>query len=134
MRLSFSTRGWGDVPWDELVKTACEMGFSGIEAYDVLENERFCGKGGPFDPYQLKATARDLRGRGLQMPVFDTSIDISLPDGQADRVKQLVDMAAEMGRARSPRRAGALCEGTGRGPARRDERNLRRHRAPDRGP
>jgi hypothetical protein len=21
MRLSFSTRGWGDVPWDELVKT-----------------------------------------------------------------------------------------------------------------
>ena len=97
MRLSFSTRGWGDVPWDELVKTACDMGFSGIEAYDALENERFCGKGGPFDPYQLKATARDLRGRGLQMPVFDTSIDISLPDGQADRVKQLVDMAAEMG-------------------------------------
>ena len=41
MRLSFSTRGWGDVPWDELVETARDMGFEGIEAYDVLVNEKF---------------------------------------------------------------------------------------------
>ena len=35
-------------------------------------------------------------------------------------------------RARGARRAAALCGGTGRGAARRDERHLRRHRAPDR--
>ena len=97
MRLSFSTRGWGDVPWDELVKTAHDMGFAGVEAYDVLANEKFSGKGGPFDPYNLRATARDLRGWGLHMPVLDTSIDISLADGQVDHVKQLLDIAADMG-------------------------------------
>ena len=97
MRLSFSTRGWGDVPWDELVKTVCDMGFEGIEAYDVLANERFSGKGGPFDPYNLRATARDLRGKGLQMPVLDTSIDISMPENAADTVKQMIDMAVQAG-------------------------------------
>ena len=67
MRLSFSTRGWGNVPWDELVETANDMGFAGIEGYDVLANDKFAGKGGPFDPYNLRATARDLRGRDLHL-------------------------------------------------------------------
>ena len=97
MRLSFSTRGWGNVPWDELVKTASDMGFEGVEAYDVLANEKFSGKGGPFDPYNLRATARDLRGKGLQMPMLDTSIDISVPSDAAQSVKQLIDVAAQMG-------------------------------------
>ena len=97
MRLSFSTRGWGDVPWDELVETASDMGFAGIEAYDVLGNEKFCGKGGPFDPYNLRATTRNLRGRGLQMPVLDTPIDISVPGEAAGDVKRLVDVASELG-------------------------------------
>ena len=49
MKLSFSTRGWGDIPWDELVSTAADMGFAGVEVYDVIDNERFSGKGGPFE-------------------------------------------------------------------------------------
>ena len=31
MRLSFSTRGWTDLSWEEMMHTALEMGFSGIE-------------------------------------------------------------------------------------------------------
>ena len=45
MRLSFSTRGWGDVPWDELVSTAGDMGFEGVEPYNVLANGKLSGKG-----------------------------------------------------------------------------------------
>ena len=97
MRLSFSTRGWGDVPWDELVQTASDMGFEGIEVYDVLTNSKFTGKGGPFDPYNLRATARNLRNRNLQMPVLDTSIDVSLAGDAVTRGKQLVDLASELG-------------------------------------
>ena len=29
MNLSFSTRGWGDLSWDELLAAAIEMKFSG---------------------------------------------------------------------------------------------------------
>ena len=31
MKLSFSTRGWPYLSWDEMLDTASEMGFSGIE-------------------------------------------------------------------------------------------------------
>ena len=97
MRLSFSTRGWGDVPWDELVDTAADMGFGGIEAYDVLGNDKFSGKGGPFDPYNLRATARDLRNRRLQMPVLDSSLDVSVEGDATQAAMQLIDVAANMG-------------------------------------
>ena len=97
MRLSFSTRGWGNVPWEELVETAGDMGFAGVEPYDVLANEKFSGKGAPFDSYNLRATARDLRNKGLQMPVLDTSIDISVEGDAVATVKQLVDIATQLG-------------------------------------
>ena len=35
MRLSFSTRGWWQEGWDELVSTAAEMRFNGIEIYNA---------------------------------------------------------------------------------------------------
>ena len=97
MKLSFSTRGWGDIPWDELVSTAADMGFAGVEVYDVIGNSRFSGKGGPFEKYNLRATVRDMRARELQIPVFDTSIDISVEGDQVSLVKQVVDLAASTG-------------------------------------
>ncbi len=97
MKLSFSTRGWGDIPWDELVSTAADMGFAGVEVYDVIGNSRFSGKGGPFEKYNLRATVRDMRARELQIPVFDTSIDISVEGDQVALVKQVVDLAASTG-------------------------------------
>ena len=30
MKLSFSTRGWGDLSWDELLDSALDMMFTGI--------------------------------------------------------------------------------------------------------
>ena len=97
MKLSFSTRGWGDIPWDELVSTAADMGFAGVEVYDVIGNSRFSGKGGPFEKYNLRATVRNMRARELQIPVFDTSIDISVEGDQVSLVKQVVDLAASVG-------------------------------------
>ena len=35
MKLSFSTRGWPGMSWDEMLDTATEMGFSGIEVYNL---------------------------------------------------------------------------------------------------
>ena len=31
MNLSFSTRGWPELSWDEMIDTALDMGFAGIE-------------------------------------------------------------------------------------------------------
>ena len=42
MKLSFSTRGWMDMHWEEMLDEAREMGFAGVEIYNVF----FPGDGG----------------------------------------------------------------------------------------
>ena len=56
MKLSFSTRGWADRSWDELVGTALEMDFSGIEIHNPITNTAFTGKGGPLDRSGLRGS------------------------------------------------------------------------------
>ena len=36
MKLSFSTRGWGDLSWEELLDSALDMKFTGIEVYNLF--------------------------------------------------------------------------------------------------
>ena len=61
MKLSFSTRGWPDLGWEEMMDIAGEMGFSGIEVYNLPKFDDLLAKGGPFHPYQTAATVRNLR-------------------------------------------------------------------------
>ena len=96
MKLSFSTKGWSERSWDELVGLAEEMDFNGIEVFDVAKNEELVGKGSPFHIYNTHATARELREKGLQIPVLNTSVDIA--DGQ-DHTKELtafINIASEV--------------------------------------
>ena len=96
MRLSFSTRGWYSQGWDELVKIAAEMGFGGIEAYDVLSQPQLMEAGGPFHRYNTRSTARELKSEGLRIPSFDTSIDISLEGDAVKDTQTLLRIADEM--------------------------------------
>ena len=64
MKLSFSTRGWLDLPWQELVDTALDMRFGGIEIYNLHKTE-LQQKGGAFHKYQITATLRELREKKL---------------------------------------------------------------------
>ena len=97
MKLSYSTRGWNALSWDNLVDLAVEMEFDGIELCDVQKSDALVGKGGPFDRYSARATARDLRSKNLQIPVLDTTIDISEAEDHVAQVKDLIDLAVEIG-------------------------------------
>ena len=35
MKLTFSTRGWQHLGWNELIGTAVESGLNGLEIYDL---------------------------------------------------------------------------------------------------
>ena len=48
MKLSFSTRGWSDLSWDDMLQTALDMGFQGIEVYNLPKFDPMLQKGGPF--------------------------------------------------------------------------------------
>ena len=79
MNLSFSTRGWNSLSWEEQVRDAEEMGFQGIEPYNIQVFPSLSGRGGAFHAYRQNETLRDLRKNRLQIPCFDTCIDLSFP-------------------------------------------------------
>ena len=95
MKLSFSTRGWPGFSWNEMMETAADMGFAGIEVYNLHSSAALTDKGGPFHKYNAQATARELRERQLTIPCFDTSADISLGDRTVETVTELMETARD---------------------------------------
>ena len=81
MNLSFSTRGRPDLTWDEMIQTALDMGFTGIEVYNLPKFDPLLDRSGPFNKYQTAATVRQLHEKKLKIPCFDTSYDLSEEDG-----------------------------------------------------
>jgi sugar phosphate isomerase/epimerase len=95
MNLSFSTRGWQRYTWEENIETALTMRFNGIELYNVHKSPELTGRGGPLHKYSTAATVRELREKGLKIPCFDTSFDIS-EDGCLDGIRETMRIAADV--------------------------------------
>ena len=93
MKLSFSTRGWPELTWEEMTQTALDMGFSGVEVYNLPKFDALTAKGGAFHPYQTAATARDLRAKKLSVPCFDTSCDLSSDPDAVATLTNLIETA-----------------------------------------
>jgi fatty-acyl-CoA synthase len=91
MKLSFSTRGWENYSFEENVQTALTMSFDGVELYNPQKQEALIGRGGPFHKYGVAGTIRDLRSKGIQIPVIDTSCDLSA--GAVEELKALFQLA-----------------------------------------
>ena len=68
MRLSFSTRGWAHLNWEEWLNSAVEMDFEGIEVYNLPKFPALRDRGAPFHKYNMAATVRLLREKKLAIP------------------------------------------------------------------
>ena len=79
MNLSFSTRGWGDLSWEQLLDAALDMKFTGIEVYNLFKFSHLTDRGGPFHTHSIAASLRRLRELKLKIPCLDTSLDLSDP-------------------------------------------------------
>ena len=58
MKLSFSTRGWRNLFWQQQVDNAMDFRFGGIEVYDIMRTDSLTDKGCPFHKYNVGATMR----------------------------------------------------------------------------
>ena len=95
MRLSFSTRGWGSLSWDEIRDEAIQMRFEGIEPYNPLRSEALSGSDGALGRFNVFKTVRDLRWSGLSVPCIDTSCDLS--DAQCtEELKRTIQLCKAM--------------------------------------
>ena len=95
MKLSYSTRGWYSLPFDELISAAAEMRFAGIEFYDLHKHPELFEKGAPLNKYRADALLRSLRDTDVQVICLDTSIDLSLA-GSKDPLLWNIKKAAEL--------------------------------------
>ena len=93
MKLSFSTRGWPELTFGEMLDVAADMGFTGVEVYNLTKFDPLMGKSGPFHKYNVAATVRELREKHLTIPCFDTSLDISFDDNAVKTVTDLIEIA-----------------------------------------
>ncbi len=82
MKLCFSTKGWHGVLWQDFVKTAHALGFSGIELHN-LHDPVFARTGSPRDPYAAGQIKHDLFCKGLEIPCIDSITDL-LDDTSAE--------------------------------------------------
>ena len=48
MNVSFSTRGWKDIPWEDQIRMAQTMRFGGVELYNVQNTPALTDRGGPL--------------------------------------------------------------------------------------
>ncbi len=95
MNLSFSTRGWGDLSWEEMIDAALDMKFTGIEVYNLFKFPALTDRGGPFHAHSIAATVRQLRDLKLSIPCFDTSLDLSEGTGCVETLKAVMNIARD---------------------------------------
>ena len=97
MKLSFSTRGWSHLSWDEWTEAAVSTKFEGIEIYNLPGCQTLTERSGPFHKYNIAATVRSLKEKKLSIPCFDTSYDLSSDNLDVIySVKELIQTAKQM--------------------------------------
>ena len=96
MKLSFSTRGWSHLSWEEWLAAGVDMRFEGVEIYNLPYVPSLTEKSGPFHKYNIAATVRQMREKKLSIPCFDTSCDLSVEGNDAVAVTlQLIQVAKQ---------------------------------------
>ncbi len=96
MKLSFSTRGWKELPWPEQVKDASELRFQGIEVYNLHKCPSLTDRSGVFHKFHRNETMRELREHHLTIPCLDTCIDLGAAEDETVFIPDLIDTAATM--------------------------------------
>lgn len=95
MKLSFSTRGWQGLSFEDLISISKEMRFQGFELYSLQKENSFYERGGQLHPYTVAATVRELRDKRIEIPCLDTALELS-DEESFETLKWLMDMAASM--------------------------------------
>ena len=77
MKLSFSTKGWHNVGFEEFCEIAETLKFRGIELHNV-NSAMFTDKSGAFQDYSAASTLRLLYDKKLSIPCIDIISDITV--------------------------------------------------------
>ncbi|HHU84899.1 MAG TPA: AMP-binding protein [Clostridiales bacterium] len=94
MKLSFSTKGWQKYGLKTLVDIAYDLHFTGIEIYDIHDDDFI---NGVFDELNISATRRELNDKNIRIPCVDALCDIAEnTDESYNEIIKCIDFAADV--------------------------------------
>ena len=93
MKLSFSTKGWHGISFEEFCDIAEALKFKGIELHNI-NSSMFTDKTGAFQDYSAASTLRLLYDKKLAIPCIDIISDISLTE-EADKALEEAERCFE---------------------------------------
>lgn len=99
MKICFSTLGCPEWSWEDIVATAKDFGYDGIEIRGI-ENELYVPKAKPFLPGEIEGTKRQLEKLGLTIPCITSSCYLNKAEQRQQYIKEAkeyIDVAAKMG-------------------------------------
>ncbi len=95
MKLSFSTVGCPNWSWNDIVSSAADLGYNGIEVR-VLGTERYAPKFRPFLQDNIDETKKMLKSRNLEIPCLSSGAIIG-DEGFFEEVRAYIDLAQKLG-------------------------------------
>ncbi len=99
MKLSFSTLGCPGWSWSDMLSTAKDLGFDGIEIRGI-ESELYVPKTKPFLEANLELTKKKLKEMNLEIPCLTSACylyDKENMDLQIKTAKDYIDLAEKIG-------------------------------------
>ena len=72
MKIAFSTLGCPGWSWEDILVTAKDLGFQGIEIRGI-ENELYVPKTLPFNETHIMSTIERLKKLNLEIPILTSS-------------------------------------------------------------
>ena len=98
MKLSFSTKGWHGRTFEQLLKLAKSLRFSGIELHNV-KNELFTSSDSAFKDYATTQTQRMLYEMKMSVPCIDSITDPADAETTAEttvEIKECIRIASNL--------------------------------------
>lgn len=99
MDIAFSTLGCPDLTWEDILVTAVDLGFDGIEIRGI-ENELYVPKALQFTAANLQATKERLKKLNLAIPALTSSCYLSDKEnigGNMSEGEEYIDLAVKLG-------------------------------------
>ena len=99
MKVAFSTLGCPEWSWSEILATAKDLGFDGIEVRGIGK-ELYAPAAGPFSEDSIDATKERLASLKLEIPLLSSSCCLSEKDRVEKNMKEAmeyVDLAQKLG-------------------------------------
>ncbi|MCQ2455821.1 MAG: AMP-binding protein [Clostridia bacterium] len=87
MKLSFSTKGWHGIPFEDFCDAAVDVKLNGVELHNI-HGRLFTDRNGAFHDYSAAATSRMLFEKKLKIPCIDTVCNISDASSFEDAVAE----------------------------------------------